>query len=76
MTQRDINLSDGSRWTLAQAFSEGDLGAEAAAALADGDGVRVIATPSGGEQTVALSLPPDWSDLPDEELVDALEAER
>lgn len=75
MTQRSLSLSDGSHWTLVQAFSVGGAGEEAAR-LAEGDRVRVVATPSGGEQTVRLELPPDWADLDDDRLEAALASAR
>jgi hypothetical protein len=46
--------------------------------MAEGDGqVAVSCTPSGGQQSVRIELPPDWADrLPDEELLAAIAAAR
>ncbi len=39
--------------------------------------VTVVRTPSGGAQTVRLQLPANWLDnFPDEELIQAIEAEK
>ena len=79
MTQREIHDADGTRWTLVQAFAgpgSDEATAEAAAeVLTDGDGVPVVATPSGGAQTVRLALPADWADALDDDALAAAVAE-
>lgn len=72
---RDVTDDSGTTWTCAQAFAGlGDPSPAAQAAaeklaerLDGGDGqVAVVATPSGGAQTVRLALPPDWETTMDD----------
>lgn len=69
MTTRSLSTADGTQWSLAEALVGTDE--ERAAST-----VAVVATPSGGEQTVRLDLPPGWEDAPDDTLVAAIEQER
>ena len=80
MKQREVTDKEGTRWTCVQAFSalEGKAG-EIAAELSETDEgkVQVVCTPSGGAQTVRLDLEQNWlEELPDEELVAAIESEQ
>ena len=73
MTQREVQDEENTRWTCVQAFAGvgGEVAAEAAERTESADGtVTVVCTPSGGEQTLRLELPRDWSErLSDEELL-------
>ena len=67
MTQREITDADGTQWTLVQALVGTDDERE------DDGTVPVVATPSGGAQTVRLALAPDWLDATDDAaLADAI----
>jgi hypothetical protein len=76
--QREITDDENTTWTCAQAFAglgAGGAAAQAAAEkMAGGEGqVAVVATPSGGAQTVRLELPRDWHErMSDEELAAAI----
>ena len=76
--QREVTDAEGTTWTCAQAFAglgeQSDAARAAAEKLAEKDGhVAVVATPSGGAQTVRLELPPDWHErMGDEELAAAI----
>ena len=82
MQQREITDAEGTTWTCVQAFAglgEHSAAAQAAAEkLAEGSGeVAVVATPSGGAQTVRLSLPADWHEVMGErELAEAIRRAR
>lgn len=39
-------------------------------------GVAVVCTPSGGARSVRLDLPPDWRELPEADLLDAISRAR
>ncbi len=65
MTTREIRTDDGTTWTLAEAIGTDDE-------RADEGTVPVVATPSGGAQTVRLALAPGWADETDEALADAV----
>ena len=66
MTTRTICDADDTEWTLAEA----SIGTDAER---DDDGtVPVVATPSGGAQSVRLGLAPDWADACDDDLLNAL----
>lgn len=69
MTTREIETADGVHWTLAEAMVGSDAEREA-------DTVPVVATPTGGEQTVRLDLAAGWSDEDDAALTRSLEAAR
>ena len=76
MTQRTLTDSDGTQWTFAQTLAEaGDTHAQARSVEQDAeDGVVVVATPSGGAQSVRLELPRDWdASLSDDELASLLQ---
>jgi len=70
MTTRTVHAEDGTDWTLAQAL----VGTDDERDASDDEGtVPVVATPSGGAQSVRLALAPDWADLDDGALLDALD---
>ena len=69
MTTRTVRTPDGTEWTLAQAMVGTDEEREDAAQ--DGT-VPVVATPSGGAQSVRLELAPDWPDQDDDAILAAL----
>ncbi|SFU90084.1 hypothetical protein SAMN02799631_03008 [Methylobacterium sp. 174MFSha1.1] len=72
--QRDVTTPDGTAWTCIEALA--DLPDAAKDKLA-GEGRRaVVCTPSGGAQSVRLSLAEDWRDMPEAELAAAIEAGR
>jgi hypothetical protein len=76
MTQREVQDEENTRWTCVQAFAGvgGEVAEEAAERAESEDGtVTVVCTPSGGEQTVRLELPRDWSErMSDDELRSAI----
>ena len=80
--QREVTDPEGTTWTCAQAFA--GLGEQSAAAraaaekLAEREGhVAVVATPSGGAQSVRLELARDWHEtMSDEALVAAIDGAR
>ena len=73
MTTRTVRDADDTEWTLAQAT----VGTDAEREDAEEDGtVPVVATPSGGAQSVRLELDPDWADAADDALLAALDAAR
>ncbi len=66
MTTRTVRDPDDTEWTLAQAMVGTD-------AERDHDGtVPVVATPSGGAQSVRLELAPDWAEADDDDLLASL----
>lgn len=73
---REIETSEGVRWTCAQAYAglaEPGGAAEDAARKNGSGGLRVVCTPSGGRQSVALELSEGWEQsLSDEDLLDAI----
>ena len=77
MDQRICFTEDGTEWTCVQAYAGlGDADDVPEAAQDDGE-VEVVATPSGGEQTVRLRLAIDWLDaLSDEALARSIESGR
>ena len=68
MTTRTIRDADDTEWTLAQALvgTDEERGHEAT--------VPVVATPSGGEQSVRLELDAGWAEADDADLLAALDA--
>ncbi|WP_412060695.1 hypothetical protein [Rubrivirga sp. IMCC45206] len=70
MTTRTIHGPDDTEWTLAEALVGSDAERD------DDDTVPVVATPSGGEQSVRLALAPGWAEADDADLVAALDAAR
>lgn len=78
-TQREVVDAAQVAWTCVQAYA--GVGDNAAAhaleerRAAEGRGVPVVCTPSGGAQSVRLELAADWSEsLSDEALVAKIEA--
>ena len=69
MTTKTIRDADDTEWTLAQALVGTDD--ERADAAQDGT-VPVVATPSGGAQSVRLELDSAWADADDDALLAAL----
>ncbi|SNT32261.1 hypothetical protein SAMN06265795_12510 [Noviherbaspirillum humi] len=80
MKQRDVQDGAGITWTCVQAFSGAETPAarEAQKRMTNADEeVAVVCTPSGGEQTVRLSLPAAWREqMADDQLLAAIEAHR
>ncbi len=76
MTQRTITDSEGTQWSFAQTLAtSGDTHADARHAhnTSGGEQVVVVATPSGGAQSIRLELPPTWSEsMDDDALTDLL----
>ncbi len=66
MTTRTVHDADGTEWTLAEALVGTD------AERADDTTVPVVATPSGGEQSVRLALAPEWEAMDDDALARAV----
>jgi len=74
---RDVTDTDGTTWSCVQAYAGLSDEAPAKTPPKSQEPVAVVCTPSGGAQTVRLSLPPDWETaMDDAELVKAIEAER
>lgn len=76
---REIQDDENTVWSLAEAYaglkSDADSAEPNPAARVKGedDKVYVIATPSGGAQTVRLELPTDWEEsLSDEQILDEI----
>ncbi len=76
MTQREVQDADNITWTCVQAFAglSGEAATEAAERIESAAGtVPVVCTPSGGEQSVRIELPKDWSErMSDEDLLAAI----
>jgi hypothetical protein len=71
---REIKIGD-TLWSCVQAYA--GLSDESPAAEAtESSQVTVVCTPSGGEKSLRLELRPDWEQLPDEELVKAINSGR
>lgn len=78
---KEINDNNGTIWTLVEAYAglKGDGEEKSDAARVEGapDLVHVVATPSGGAQTVRLQLKSDWEETAsDEELLGEIEINR
>ncbi|HLL81951.1 MAG TPA: hypothetical protein VK420_04845 [Longimicrobium sp.] len=80
---REVTDGDGVRWTCVQAYAglaqSADEAGNQEAARVDGerDRFRVVCTPSGGAQTVALELPGGWEgEMSDDDLVREIGANR
>ncbi|HEX2205268.1 MAG TPA: hypothetical protein VHG91_18310, partial [Longimicrobium sp.] len=73
---REVTDGEGTTWSCVEAYAGLSEEGKGDAARVEGtDRFRVIATPSGGAQTVELELPAGWEEeMPDEELVRAIEA--
>lgn len=79
--QREVTDAEQTTWTCVQAYA-GMGDGEAAQALeekraAEGRGVPVVCTPSGGSQSVRLELAHDWeTSLSDDDLLAQIQARR
>ena len=79
--QREVSDAEGTTWSCVQAYA-GVGDGEAAQALeekraAEGRGVPVVCTPSGGAQSVRLELAHDWVEaLADDALLAEIQARR
>ena len=76
---RDVTGADGISWSCVEAYAglSGEGGNEAAARAAEGDGLAVVCTPSGGAKSVRLELPAGWEkSLDDEQLLREIESHR
>jgi hypothetical protein len=76
---REIMDVDGTVWTCIQAFA--GLGndpdkIEAARVEGTEDRVNVVGTPTGGAQSVRVELPIGWEEVPDDRILDAVQAAR
>jgi hypothetical protein len=76
---REIMDVDGTVWTCIQAFA--GLGndpdkIEAARVEGTDDRVNVVCTPTGGAQSVRVELPIGWEEVPDDRILDAVQAAR
>ena len=75
---REIQDSENTTWSCVEAYAglkteSDDKPNEAARVKGAGDKVHVVATPSGGAQTVRLELPTAWEDdLSNEQLLDEI----
>jgi hypothetical protein len=70
---REVTDKDGNTWSLVEAYAGlSEDGRSEAARVAGTDRFRVVATPTGGAQSVELELPAGWSDLADDELARAI----
>ena len=77
MTQRELTDDENVEWSCIQAYAglgQSALADVAAAKVESDEGtVPVVCTPSGGAQSVRLTLPRDWHEsLSDEELLAAI----
>lgn len=71
MTPRTVQADDGTEWTLSQAL----IGTDDERAATETTGtVPVVATPSGGAQSVRLALAADWAETDDAALLGAIAA--
>jgi hypothetical protein len=79
--QREVTDAEQTTWSCVQAYA-GMVDGEAAQALeekraAEGRGVPVVCTPSGGAQSVRLELTHDWATtLSDDDLLAEIQARR
>ena len=79
--QREVTDSDNTTWTCVQAYAglgtQGPAAALAERAAEDGKPLPVVCTPTGGAQSVRLSLAADWhAGMSDDDLLEAIAAER
>ena len=72
---REVTDGNGTTWSCVEAYAGLDPQGKSEAARVEGtDNYRVIATPTGGAQTVEMELPAGWcDDLSDDELVKRIE---
>ena len=79
MEPREVETKDGITWRCVQIFAgvsknHVEIAKEV---LGDPENVIVVCTPSGGAQSVRISLPNTWKEkTSDEELVQAIEQQR
>ena len=73
---REVTDGEGTTWSCVEAYAGLSEDGKSDAARVEGtDRYRVIATPSGGAQTVELELPAGWDEeMSDEAHVRAIEA--
>ena len=71
---REVTDGDGIVWTCIQAFAGlgNDPEKQEAARLGGSDKVQVVCTPSGGERSRRLALPPDWERMDEPALLRAV----
>jgi hypothetical protein len=71
MMPREVTDGEGTTWSLVEAYAGLSEDGRSEAARVEGtDRFRVIATPTGGAQSVELVLPAGWADdLSDDDLV-------
>ncbi len=79
--QREVTDSDNTTWTCVQAYAglgtQGPAAALAERAADEGKPLPVVCTPTGGAQSVRLSLPAGWhADMSDDDLRAAIAAGR
>lgn len=76
MKQREVTDKENTRWTCVQAYAgmEGKISGKTEKLSENDEGeVPVICTPSGGAQSVRITLQKDWELLPDDELATAIQ---
>jgi hypothetical protein len=80
MIQREVTGKDNIKWTCVQAYSglQGKASEKAEELAENHKGeVPVVCTPTGGAQSVRLSLKDNWEEqLSDEELIDEIAKEK
>ena len=71
---REVSDADGITWTCIQAFAGLGNGPEKreAARIGGSSDVQVVCTPSGAARSRRLALPPDWEQMPDNALLEAI----
>ena len=75
---REVTDGEGTTWSCVEAYAGlSEDGKSEAARVEGSDRFRVIATPTGGAQSVELELPAGWEEkLSDEELAGEIEKAR
>lgn len=75
---REVTDSEGTTWSCVEAYAGlSEDGKSDAAKIEGTDRYRVVATPTGGAQSVTLELPAGWAeDLSDEDIVHAIDSAR
>ena len=79
--EREVTDEENTTWKCVQAYAglgmQGPAAELAARAEEEGKPLPVVCTPTGGAQSVRLSLPAGWADdMSDDALLDAIAAER
>ncbi len=70
MIQKEVIDRENTKWTCVQTYSSNPEAADKAEALSGDDGkAEVVCTPSGGAQSVRLTLAKNWMDMQDEEIL-------